>query len=359
MRRLWKILIALVVVLAVVIALNTIAVNNDTKPARVTIPGAEIVSVPGADLQVKQDGPADGPAIVLLHGYTGSIHWWDRITPLLARNNRVIRIDLLGHGGSQKPSNGYSMDNQAQLVAKTLAQLGVANAIVVGHSMGATVATALTQRSPQLVAGLTIVDEGPANSYVHEPFKQRASRWPVLGQTLWRITPDSQVRDGLGIAFAKGFSPVPDQFVHDLRGMTFTSFRNSARDKRAFLDRQSLDSRLKPTGVPLLVIFGAGDRLEDPAGAQVYRDVPGAEIDVVAGAGHSPQVEKPAETARLIENFAAPIFAGQRAAAKQAEQKRLAAKRAAARKARQKRHLAARKKARSKRAAAKRRHGKR
>ena len=289
--------------LAVLLALNTIAVDNETKAAKVTVTGARIVSLSDGDLQVKEDGPPTAPPIVLLHGYTGSMRWWDAITPLLAKDHHVIRIDLLGHGGSEKPANGYSMKNQAQLVAEALNQLGVAGATVVGHSMGGIVATALGETSPQLVARIAVIDTPPDNSFAHNPIKQRLSRTPVLGELTWRALPDSQFADGLKIAFAKGF-PVPAGFVSDLRGMTYTSYKDSHDALDAYVGQQSLDARLQPLAIPLLVIFGAQDQLLNPKAANAYSDVPGVEIHTIAGAGHSPQIEKPQETANLILTFA-------------------------------------------------------
>ena len=62
--------------------------------------------------------------------------WWDGMVPLLERNHRVIAVDLLGHGGSEKPGSGYTPPNQAQVVAEALERLDVSDATVVGHSLG-------------------------------------------------------------------------------------------------------------------------------------------------------------------------------------------------------------------------------
>ena len=78
--------------------------------------------------------------------------------PLLDREHRVVAVDLLGHGGSEKPDSGYSIPNQADLVAEALERLGVRHAEVVGHSLGGGVATALAERSPELVETVVIID---------------------------------------------------------------------------------------------------------------------------------------------------------------------------------------------------------
>ena len=105
-------------------------------------------------MQVREDGPATAPAIVLLHGFDASLRWWQPSVPALARSHRVIRIDLLGHGGSAKPRGGYSIPEQARLVDGVMGMLGVRRAIVAGHSMGAAVAIALAESNRARVAGL-------------------------------------------------------------------------------------------------------------------------------------------------------------------------------------------------------------
>ena len=212
MRRGWKILIAVVAVVVVLTGVNALVIDGETKSAAVTEPGGRIVSLPGGDMEVVEKGPRGGSPIVLIHCFTCAINWWDGVMPRLDRDHRVIAIDLLGHGGSEKPSSGYSIENQASLVAGVLGRLGVRDAEVVGHSLGGPVSIALAEQSPRLVNRLVAIDSIPDDSYgdvglIGElPFK------PVIGQTLWRIKPDFSIRNGLGVAFAPGFK-VPDAFV--------------------------------------------------------------------------------------------------------------------------------------------------
>src|SRR4029077_2279745 len=154
------ILAGVVVVLIAALIVNALVVSAETKPARADI--GQLVTLPGGDrLQVRQDGPASAPTIVLLHGFAGSLHWWQNEVPLLATRYHVVRFDLLGHGGSSKPSGGYSMEHQAQLVDEALHQLGVHRALIVGHSMGGLVATALATLDRPLAAGVALVDSPP------------------------------------------------------------------------------------------------------------------------------------------------------------------------------------------------------
>jgi pimeloyl-ACP methyl ester carboxylesterase len=312
MRRGWKIAIAILVALAVLLVVNALITDQETKGAGVTIPGGEIVHVNAGDVQVVEEGPADAQPIVLIHGYGASLHWWDRLAPLLAKDHRVIRVDLLGFGGSEKPSGGYSMTDEAQAVAEVLAKLGVQGAVIVGHSMGFDVATALAAQSSELVDRLVDIDEAPGTGYGSLPFLARLGYVPVLGQALWRVTPDFAVRDSYGDAFAPGFDvssgfPNPNQVVDDYHAMTYSSYHDAAQAEDDYVNEEPLDARVRAADVPLLVMFGAEDQLQDDpqASAQAYSDVPGVEIKMIPGAGHTPQIEKPDVVAALIDHFAA------------------------------------------------------
>ncbi len=311
MKRRWKIAIGVVIAFVALLSLNAIALNNQTKGAEVTVDGAQIVSAFGGDVQVT-DSRGEGSPIVLLHCYSCSTHWWEELEPLLEKHHRVISIDLIGHGGSEKPAAGYSMTDQASTVASVLSGLGVSNATVVGHSMGFAVATALAEESPGLVARLVDIDQAPSDDFGSPPFLAQLSYVPLIGQAMARVTPDFAVRDAYKEAFAPGFNFAngfenPDQPVDDQKAMTYTSFKKSAQESDDFGAEQPLDERLAGLGIPLLVIMGAEDQLyDDPQeAADAYKDVPGAQITMIEGSGHSPNVEKPEETSALILEFAA------------------------------------------------------
>jgi pimeloyl-ACP methyl ester carboxylesterase len=298
--------------LAVLVAVNAVVTDGQTKGAAITAEGGRTLRLPGGEVQVVTDGPRSrsraGAPIVLVHCFGCSLHWWDRVVPLLDRRHRVIRLDLLGFGGSAKPSDGYSMEDQGRLVAQALQRLGVRRAIVVGHSMGFDVTTALAAESSGLAERLVNIDEQPSPGYGGLPLLARLGFTPVIGEAMWRLTPDFAIKDGYEQAFAPDYDlgSFGDQLVEDFKAMTYTSYDRSNAEMDDYQDAKPLTARLREAGVPLLVLFGAEDQLyDDPrATAEAYRSVPGARIRMIAGAGHSPEVEKPAETARLILQFA-------------------------------------------------------
>jgi pimeloyl-ACP methyl ester carboxylesterase len=307
MRRGWKILIGVVVVLVVLLGLNALSVDHETKAASVTEPGGKILDLSGGDLEVVERGPKSASPIVLIHCFTCAINWWDAMIPRLARDHRVVAIDLLGHGGSEKPKSGYTISNQADLIAEALGKLGVADAEVVGHSLGGAVAVALAQQSPQLVNRVVIVDTPPTHEEGDLGLVAKLGFAPVIGEAFWRIKPDFAVKKGLEVAFAPGFD-VPDAFVEDVDRMTFNAYDDSASGFDDYTKEEPLDQRMKETGKPLLVIMGAEEQIiNEPAKrlAEYRANVPGAKTKLIAGAGHSPNVEKPAQTAALVLGFRA------------------------------------------------------
>jgi pimeloyl-ACP methyl ester carboxylesterase len=314
-KRRWKVLIGVLVALVVLLAINTVVVDQQTKSADVNVDGGQIIRLPGGDVQVKVDGPTDEEGrtpprapIVLLHCYACSMRWWDELVPLLDTDRRVIRVDLLGFGGSEKPKSGYSVDDQAQLVAGALNELDVQGAVVVGQSMGTAMAVSLAQQSSQLVDRVVGISLGPTNSESSLPFLAKLEYVPVLGEALWRLTPNFVVKKAFGDAFAPDFD-VPDEFedviVDGYHDMTYTSYDKANSALEDFRDEEPLNDRMTAAAVPMMAVFGEEDQIvEIPEAVEGWSDVPGIEIKTLPGVGHTPQVEAPDKTAAVIEGFA-------------------------------------------------------
>jgi pimeloyl-ACP methyl ester carboxylesterase len=239
------------------------------------------------------------------------MHWFDRFAPLLAPEHRVVRIDLLGHGGSAKPLGDYSIERQAEAVDGVLRALGVEDALFVGHSFGGAVSVAVAERSPSLVGRLVVLDEGPDNGYGSTSLLTRIGFVPVVGELVHRIAFDAGIRDGYADAFAEGFDlsgEVGDQTVRDYRAMTYPSYASSWDAEERYLAETQLQERLRRLAIPALVVFGEQDAFFDAeSSAEAFRAVPGLRVEVLPGVGHSPIVERPDAVAQLVrEHVAAP-----------------------------------------------------
>jgi pimeloyl-ACP methyl ester carboxylesterase len=103
-------------------------------------------------------------ALVLIHGWTSNLEFWRDQIPDLAKRNRVIAIDLPGHGLSDKPQITYSMDLFARAVDAVLRDAHVDRAVLVGHSMGTPIARQFYRNYPQKTLAIVIVD-GPLRPF--------------------------------------------------------------------------------------------------------------------------------------------------------------------------------------------------
>ncbi|WP_330242487.1 alpha/beta fold hydrolase [Streptomyces sp. NBC_00525] len=258
----------------------------------------------GDTLHVCQDGPREAPALLLVHGSASSVRSWDALVPLLTRNgaraHRVVRVDLLGHGRSDKPDDGsYAIPDQARRVGEVLDRLEVGRAVVVGHSSGGVTATALAERRPELVSALVLVNTGPGLGAFIGPVAQGPAgpvRWPP---------DDEQIRRLASTGFSRPGYRVPDALLDEVRAMTAHSFAATMRGTLAYMSERALPERLAVLGKPLLVLFGAEDRRWRSSSAADYRVVPDARVELLAGLGHSPILEDPPQVAGPLLDFAA------------------------------------------------------
>jgi esterase len=117
-----------------------------------------IIDNDGVSLHVAEDGVADGPPILFLHGITSCVHTWDWAVPLFADRYRVLRLDFRGHGQSGRAQGTYHFPSYVSDAAAVCRQVIGRPAVVVGHSLGGGTAAALAQQHPDLVAAAFMED---------------------------------------------------------------------------------------------------------------------------------------------------------------------------------------------------------
>ncbi len=101
-------------------------------------------------------GDADGPAVVFLHGLSDSLHSWDPVLDVMPGDVYSIAFTFRGHGDADRPEAGYQIDALADDVAESMTAIGIERGVIVGHSLGAAVASAIAVRHPELVAALVL-----------------------------------------------------------------------------------------------------------------------------------------------------------------------------------------------------------
>jgi pimeloyl-ACP methyl ester carboxylesterase len=256
-----------------------------------------------AVMHIVEDGRPDAPALLLIQNAAAPIALWDPVVPSLAGAYRVIRADLLGHGRSG-PAAGYDVPAQARRASAALDRLGASGVTVIGHSSGGMVATALAEQRPGQVAALVLINTGPStDAKIPDPPIARLLTAPLAGRLLWRLKTEATIRKAARTAFTRPVD-VPGAFVTHMQAMTYRSFTATMRGYWDYLSQRSIPDRIAALGLPVLVIFGTDDRRWRSSSAAGYRDVPGARVELLPGVGHTPIVEDPQTTARLLLAFA-------------------------------------------------------
>jgi pimeloyl-ACP methyl ester carboxylesterase len=164
----------------------------------VTAPGRQVYSDPkyGADRFVQARGYAMhyvedgvGHPVVLIPGAFATYRAWNGVVPRLSSQSRVLAVDYLGVGGSDKPETGfrYTIEEQADVLAAMMAGLKLTKVTVVGASYGGAVALNLAARYPDLVRDVVCIEGGALITPEVLNYGKLGAlvEWPILGEIIW------------------------------------------------------------------------------------------------------------------------------------------------------------------------------
>jgi pimeloyl-ACP methyl ester carboxylesterase len=253
-------------------------------------------------MHVVEDGKPGASAVLLLSNAAAPVAVWDPVVPSLAGAFRVIRV---AEPGDDRPADGYDLPAQARRIGAEVDTLGVSRVTVIGHSSGGTLATTLAERRPGLVTALVLINTGPGlDAKIPESRLTQLLLTPIAGPLLWRLKTKATIRKAAQTGFTRPVD-IPDAFAEHVMAMTHRSFVAAMRAPLDYLRQRSLPDRLATLGLPLLVIFGADDRRWRSSSADDYRAVPGARVELLPGVGHTPMMEDPQTTGKLLLDFAA------------------------------------------------------
>lgn len=248
-------------------------------------------------LAYQSAGPANGPAVVLLHGLASDADTWDRaIGPLAAHGLRVFAVDLLGHGNSDKPDCPYQLGDFTDSLAHLLDVLEVPSATLCGHSFGGALAIHFGAQHPERVERVVLVAAGGLGREVHPvlraaalpvaPLLLRAALRPRLRQLYGRpglhralrLTPDN-LTNLRRAARALGSEAGQASFFASLRGAIAASGqRDASREMRAFAEQ-----------VPMLLVWNEKDPVIPLAHARRHAlATPTSRLVVFPRGGHEP-----------------------------------------------------------------------
>lgn len=279
--------------------------------ASLPVSGSDARELPAQPVNLHYSETGKGEPVLLLHGLGASSYSWRYVIPELARTHRVIALDLKGFGQSDKPEDGrYSLFDQADLVDRFIAERGLKNLTIVGHSFGGGVALALAlkdhDRRSRRLKRLILVDSIAYQQDI--PWGIALMRTPILADLgINLIPPETQMELALKFAYADSRKIPPEapaEYAKQIRapGGKYAILRTAAQLMPENIE--AFTRRYKELAVETLLIWCANDGIVPVEyGRQLYDDLPNARMHILPACVHLPQEELPQLTSTLMARF--------------------------------------------------------
>lgn len=262
------------------------------------------------------DSGGEGPAVVLVHGLSSWMGFWEHQFEALARTHRVLALDLPGYGASDRPDAPYTPGWFAARIADWMTAIGLGSAAIVGHSMGGQIALELALGRPDRVSALVL--SAPSGI---EQFRPAHALWMERYWTERRALDTSE--EELRFAFTELVFGRVDASVERLirervqmRGTPELAGTSVAVSRSVGgMLRNPVSSRLGQIRQPTLVVFGDDDRMipnpiltggRPRQIAELARtSIPGASVVMVPKGGHTVHHDAPDVFNDAVEQFLA------------------------------------------------------
>jgi len=270
------------------------------------------LTVDGRITRILVTGDPERPPVLLLHGIGRSLDDWTDQTELLSAGYRVIALDLPGFGFSQRKPGAATPQALADGVAETLDALDEQRAChVIGNSLGGAVAMHLLARHPDRVATLTLVNSAGFGAEVTPLLRMLGV--PGLGRYLATHSTPAGTRMMERQIFADTALATPARITHALSVAAqpgtgaflyeIATHLGSVRGVRPQW-RTDLLAAVAAHPRPTLLMWGDRDRILPVHHLHAARaHFPDAQVELFTGVGHVPQIERPAEFARIVTEF--------------------------------------------------------
>lgn len=252
------------------------------------------------DLTVNAEQQGDGPDVVLIHSLGADLHLWDGVVEAFAPDYRVLRYDVRGHGRTRSAYRPVTIDLMRDDLRELLDARGIAQAHVIGLSMGGMIAQAFAAAWPERVDRLVLLDTAAARDpWMRDAWMQRAATArrdgmaPLVEPTVARWFPEAVRRD-------PRYEPSLARVRATIAAMDPEHYA-AAGEALAALE---LGDRLGAIRAPTLVGVGSLDEALPPRFAEAIRDgIAGARLIVWDGVGHAPPLQIPEQFARDVLAF--------------------------------------------------------
>lgn len=268
------------------------------------LPPAGFVEVAGQRVWVEDHG--SGPAVVMLHGFGASSYSWRAVDEELAKDFRVLALDLSGFGFTERPrgKEPYTRDGQGALVLGVMDALGVESAHLVGHSYGGAVAMALAVEHPERFESLILVDAaGPEYPEARRSWVAGIRPLTALWVRLVALR-RSRTERGLLDSVADDRVVTPELVDEYWRRLKIEGAPRAFWGLTAPVEDEGPEIDLAEIGLRTLVVWGCRDELITvEAGLAHAARIPDATVFTLADTGHLPMEEHPRELAARMRAF--------------------------------------------------------
>ena len=306
MRR--RTIVALAACVALIAAAGcaiTPDLSRKTLEARYLNAPTDMRAVAGTRLHVRDTGPRDARAVVMIHGVASSLHTWEAWAGALDDDFRVIRFDLPGSGLSPPdPTGDYTDTRTTRLLAALMDDLGVERTALIGNSLGGRIAWTFAAAHPDRVERLVLVSP---DGFASPPFEYgKATEIPPVFNAIEYVLPRALLRSNLEVAYAD-----PAR-LDDATVARYHDLLRAPGNRAALLERfrQTIlvdpEPRLAGIDIPVLLLWGEEDGMIPVTNAADYeRILPDATLARLPALGHVPQEEAPAVSLAPVRAFLA------------------------------------------------------
>ena len=297
---------------AVAIKMLTRAATVNWEDVSTLIPHSDrsnFINVDGIRLHYQEFGDSTAPPVILIHGYTASLYVWHSTAPSLAEAGlRVIAIDLVGYGYSEKPRwFDYSIQSQARVVERFMDRMGIGRATLVGNSYGGAVAATIALDRPERVDRLVLVASVINDDITSHPILRLASV-PLVGEVITPFLVDSRA---LTFHRMRGtFGPARQDLVSDERALSIRRPLSAVDGNRSLLatsrnwSAAHVERDANLITQPTLLVWGDCDTVTPLADGQKLLDkMPDARLVVFKDCGHVPQEEFSEQFVEVVADF--------------------------------------------------------
>lgn len=265
----------------------------------------------GLTVHLRDEGPREAPAIILLHGSNSDLLTWDPWVERLKDDYRIVRFDQPGHGlTGASPDEDYSIETYVKAIGNVADKLGIENFYLGGNSMGGGHTLAYALAHPGRVEGMILVDaSGPPRMQSADKDKGgnigfTIARTPGLNQLMKHITPRSLIEQSLRQSVSNEAIVTPEAIDRYWEMLRYPGNRAATLARFTRIYEPFTAEQMAGLTMPALIIWGDQDALIPlAAGDWLDKNLPKSELVVFEGFGHLPMEEAPDASAQAVKSF--------------------------------------------------------